>query len=95
MIIDLIKTLRTVLNLCVLAVWRQKQPLIFSCIVITIILLDLHCLMSFVKANLSLDKFLNIILSGSSHFKDSQNQSILNSTIRYITNSNRFSGSVF
>ena len=92
---DLIIILRTVLTLCVLAVWRQKQPLIFSCIVITIILLDLHCLMSFVKANLSVDKFLNIILCGSSQFKDSQKQSILNSTIKYITDSNRFSGSFF
>ena len=36
-------------TLCVLVVWRQKQPLIFSCIAITIILSDLHCLMSFVK----------------------------------------------
>ena len=47
--IDLIITLRTVLTVRVLVVWRQKQPLIFSCIAITIILLELHCLMSFVK----------------------------------------------
>ena len=45
--------------------------------------------------NLSEDKFLNIILYGSSHFSDSQNQSILNSTIMYKTDSNHFSGSIF
>ena len=45
--------------------------------------------------NLSEKKFLNIILYGSSHFSDSQNQSILNSTIKYITDSNHFSGPIF
>ena len=45
--------------------------------------------------NLSEEKFLNIILYGSSLFSDSQNQSILNSTVKYITDSNRFSGSIF
>ena len=41
------------------------------------------------------EMFLNIILYGSSLFSDSQNQSILNSTIKYMTDSNRFSGSIF
>ena len=45
--------------------------------------------------NLSEKKFLNIILYGSSHFSDSQNQSILNSTIKYITDSNHFSRPIF
>ena len=45
--------------------------------------------------NLSEEKFLNIILYGSSFFSDSQNQSIFNSTIKYITDSNCFSGSIF
>ena len=45
--------------------------------------------------NLSEDTFLNIILYGSSHFSDSQNQSILNSTIKYITDSHHVSGSIF
>ena len=35
--------------------------------------------------NLSEEKFLNIVLYGSSLFSDSQNQPILNSTIKYIT----------
>ena len=42
-------TFSTTSTQCVLAVWRLKQPLIFSCIAITIILSDLHCLMSFAK----------------------------------------------
>ena len=45
--------------------------------------------------NLSEEKFLNIILYGSSLFSDSQNQSILNSTIKYITDSNCFLGLFF
>ena len=45
--------------------------------------------------NLSEEKFLNIMLYGSSLFSDSQNQSILSSTIKYITNANRFSRSIF
>ena len=45
--------------------------------------------------NLSEEKFLNIILYGSSLFSDNEHQSILNSTIKYITDSNHFSGSVF
>ena len=45
--------------------------------------------------NLSEEKFLNIILYGSSLFSDSQNWSISNSAIKDITDSNRFSGSIF
>ena len=55
---NLIITLRTVLTLCALVVWRLKQPLIFSCIAITIILSDLHCLTSFVKLMSTFQIFL-------------------------------------
>ena len=41
--------------------------------------------------NLSEEKFLNIVSYGSSLFSDKQNRSV----IKYITDSNRFSGSIF
>ena len=40
------------------------------------------------------EKLVNILLYGSS-LSYSRNQSILNSSIRYIIDSNRFSGSIF
>ena len=45
--------------------------------------------------NLSEEKLLNIILCGSCYSSDTQNQSILNSTIKYIRDSNHFCGSIF
>ena len=45
--------------------------------------------------NLSEEKLLNTILHGASYFSDSENQSVLNSTIKYLTDSNSFSGSTF
>ena len=45
--------------------------------------------------NLSEEKFLNVILYGSSLFSDIESQSILNSSIKYKTESNYISESVF
>ena len=45
--------------------------------------------------NASDEKLVNILLYESSLFSYSQNWSILNSSVRYIINSNRFSGSIF
>ena len=45
--------------------------------------------------NASGEKLVNILLYGSSLFSYNQNRSNLNSSIRYIIDSNRFSGSIF
>ena len=87
-------------NLCVLVAWRQKQPLIFFLHShyyhpVRLTLFNELCEIDMTLPNLSEEKFLNIILYGSSLFSDSQNQSLLNSTIKYITDSNRFRGSIF
>ena len=96
---DLIVTLRTVLTHFVPVVWRQKQFNFFlhCCYYYSIRLKLFHelCEIDMNLPNLSEEKFVNIILYGSSLFSDSQNRSILNSTIKYITDSNRFSGSIF
>ena len=89
---DLIVTLRTVLTLCRLVVWRLKKPLFFFFFFffflhyyeyhsIRLILSDKLCEIDMNLPNLSEEKFLNIILYGSSLFSDTQNRSILNSTI--------------
>ena len=45
--------------------------------------------------NASDKKLVNIFLYGSSLFSYNQNRSILNSSVRYIIDSNRFSESIF
>ena len=45
--------------------------------------------------NASNKKLVNILLYGSSFFSYSQIRSILNLSIRYTIDSNRFSGSIF
>ena len=68
--IDLIITLRAVLNLCVLVVWRQKQPLFFlhchNSHSNRLTLFNELCEIDMNLPNLSGERFLNIILNGSS-----------------------------
>ena len=53
------------------------------------------CEVGFNLWNASDEKLVNILLYRNSLFNYRQNQYILNSSIRYIINSNRFSGSIF
>ena len=61
---------------------------------IRLLLFNEYCEMDMNSANLSGEKFLNIILYGSSLFSDSQHWSNLNSTIKYITDLSYFSRSI-
>ena len=62
---------------------------------IRLTLFDELCEIDMNLPNLAEEKFLNIILYGSSLLSDSQNQSILNSTIKYIADSKHFTESIF
>ena len=96
---DLITTLRTVTSLCTCSLETETTSHFFlHCHYyhpVRLTLFNELCEIDMNIPNLSEEKFLNIILHGSSLFSDSENQPILHSAAKYVTDSNRFSGPIF